>query len=162
VPLLGRAGSIALAGAAALYNIVLAPTFGWDRRYRRLGEPRLAGIGTYPLAVLLLLCVAPLPAAMAAWGVLAVGDPAAAALGSRVSSGPLPWNRNKTWLGSLAALVAGSVAAALLLAYAGARPVLGPAIAAGCAGALAESLPWPVDDNLPMAGTAAAAIVLAS
>jgi len=161
VPVLGRAGSIALAAAALLYNVALAPALGWDRGYRRAGEARLAGIGSYPLAVLLLLCSAPLPVAMAAWGVLAAGDPAAAAVGNRWSSSSLPWNRHKSWLGSLAAVIAGSTAAGLLLLYSGQRSVFGPALAAGLAGAIAESLPWPVDDNLPMAGAAAAALVIA-
>lgn len=164
VPLLGRVGSITLAAAALLYNVLLAPTFGLDRGYRRAGEPRWAGIGTYPLAVLLLLCVAPLQIAMAAWGVLAVGDPAAAAAGKRWSSPSLPWNASKTWLGSLAAAVGGTLAAGMFLLYAGTPGGFGavwaPAAAAGLAGALAESLPWPVDDNLPMAGAAAAAMVL--
>ena len=165
VPVLGRPGSIALAAAAVAYNVLLAPTFGWDRAYRRAAEPRLAGIGTYPLAVLLLLCVAPWQIAMAAWGVLAAGDPAAAAIGNRWCSPCLPWNRDKTLLGSLGACAGGSIAAGVLLLYAGtcgySGAVAGPALAAGLAGAFAESLPWPVDDNLPMAGAAAAALVLA-
>jgi dolichol kinase len=160
VPVLGRAGSIAVAASAAVYNIVLAPALGWDRSYRRAGESRLSGIGTYPLAVLLLLCFTPPRTAMAAWGVLAVGDPAAAAAGVRWGRRALPWNRAKTWIGTLAAFVAGSAAAWALLAYAGPSPApVGAALAAGAAGALAESLPWPIDDNLPVAAGAAAALV---
>ena len=97
---------------------------------------------------------------MAAWGVLAVGDPAAAAAGTRWGSRALPWNRGKTWVGTFAALATGSAVAWLMLAYAGPAPVpLGAALAAGGGGALAESLPWPVDDNLAVAAGAAAALV---
>jgi len=158
VPPLGRAGSVALAAAACAYNLVLAPALGWDRAYRRPGEPRLAGVGTYPLAVLLLLLAAPLPAAMAAWGVLAAADPLAAAAGTRAPRPRLPWNPGKSAAGTAAAFAGGTAAAWALLLYAGAPGALAPALAAAAAGALAESLPWPIDDNLPVAAAAGATL----
>ena len=158
VPELGREGSVAVAGAACLYNLAVAPALGWDRGYRRPGEPRFSGLATYPIAVLLLLLVAPLPVAMASWGVLAVADPLAAAVGSRRPRPRVPWNPRKSLWGSAAAFAGGSVAAGLLLLHASSPAPLVPALAAGAAGALAESLPWPIDDNLPVAAATAAAL----
>ena len=158
VPALGRGGSIAIAGTACLYNIFLAPAFGWDRAYRRKGESRLAGVGTYPVAVLLLLVLAPLHAAMAAWGVLAAADPAAAIVGTRWPRPRLPWNSRKSVSGSLAAFVVGAISAVLLLLHAGTPSPVGAAVVAGAAGAVAESLPWPMDDNIPVAAAAAVAL----
>ena len=65
VPWLGRGGSVAVAAAACAYNLALAPAMGWDRAYRRPGEPLVAGVGSYPIAVLLLLLVLPPRNAMA-------------------------------------------------------------------------------------------------
>jgi dolichol kinase len=160
VPLLGREGSIAVAAAACAYNLAIAPALGWDAAYRRKEEPRMSGLATYPLAVLLLLAIAPLPAAMAAWGVLAAADPAAAAVGSRLPRPRVPWNAAKSLVGTLAAALVGTVVAWLLLRYAGVESPVVPAVAAGVAGAFAESLPWPIDDNLPVAAAAGAALVV--
>lgn len=157
VPWLGPVGSIAIAGAACLYNLVWAPAVGWDRAYRRTGEARFSGIGTYPLAVLLLLLTTPPHVAMAAWGVLAAADPAAATAGTRFPRPSIPWNRRESLVGTAAAVVVGAAAAAALLAYAG-QPSWRGAVAAGVMGAIAESLPWPIDDNLPVACAAAVAV----
>jgi len=159
VPVLGRVGSIALAATAVFYNVLIAPAFGLDRGYRRSGERRLSGIGSYPIAVLLLLCVTDAHVAMGAWGVLAAADPAAAAVGRRWGSAAIPWNRQKTWIGSATALVVGTGAAWALLRYAGLSQPLAPACAAGAAGAVAESMPWGIDDNLPLAAAAASALI---
>ena len=160
VPHLGRAGSIGIAATAVIYNVLLAPAFGLDRGYRRAGERRLSGLGTYPIAVLLLLCFTSQPVAMVAWVVLASADPAAAAAGQRWSSAPIPWNAAKTWLGSSAALLVGSAAAWLMLTFLGVADPLAPACAAGMAAAVAESLPWGIDDNLPVAAAVASALIV--
>jgi len=120
---------------------------------------RVSGLATYPLAVFLLLLAAPQSVAMAAWGVLAAADPAAAAVGSRWRRPKVPWHREKSLNGTAAALVVGSAVAWLMLRYDGAANPLGPALAAGLAAAFAESLPWPIDDNLPVAAAAAAALL---
>ncbi|MHC4451158.1 MAG: hypothetical protein ACYS0E_13650 [Planctomycetota bacterium] len=161
VPVLGREGSLAIAAVACLYNLVLAPALGWDRAYRRAGEPRGSGLATYPLAVFLLLLATPQSVAMAAWGVLAAADPAAAAVGSRWRRPRVPWHPEKSLIGTTAALVVGSAVAWLMLCYDGAVNPGGAALAAGLAAAFAESLPWPIDDNLPVAAAAAAALLAA-
>ena len=155
---LGRTGGIAMASAAVLYNAVLAPRLGWDAGYRREGERRFGGLVSYAVAVLLLVALCPATVAAGAWLVLAVGDPVAAAVGSRRPRPRVPWNPAKSLVGSLAGALAGSAACFGALRFYETEAGWQPALWAGCAGALAESLPLPLDDNLLVAGAAALAL----
>lgn len=120
----------------------------------------MGGLATYPIAVFLVLWVAPLTAAMTAWGVLAVADPLAAAIGTRWPKPVLPWSPRKSWAGSIAAVVGGSAATWLLLRYSGRDPAVLTVVATGVGAALAESIRWPIDDNIPVAAAAAGILVL--
>jgi len=153
---LGRIGSAALAAAALVYNAWLAPTFGLDRGYRRLGEGRWGGLTTYPLAVLGLVVLAPAPVAAGAWVVLATVDPVAAAVGSRFRR---PRIGKKSLAGSAAGFVLGSAAAWGLFCRLGVPDPLAPALCGAAAGAVGEVLPLGVDDNLVIAAAAALAML---
>lgn len=155
---LGRAGAAALAGMALLYNAWVAPAFGLDTGYRRPGEGFWSGLTTYPLAVLLLVLVAPPAVAAGAWVVLAAGDPTAAAVGSRLRAPRVPLNPEKSLAGTLAAFVAGSLACYAILRHMDAGPALPAAVGAGAAGAVAEALPLRGDDNLRIAAASAVAL----
>lgn len=96
----------------------------------------------------------PVAYALAAYGILGLGDAASALIGVAYGRRPLPWNRRKSWEGTAAGFVGGFVAAASFAAayyaYAGIlMPVafLGIAVAGALVGALLESLPG-VQDNL--------------
>lgn len=158
IPLLGRAGSAALASAALLYNAWLAPRLRLDRAYRRANEARFAGLTTYPLAVLALLLVCPLAVAAGAWVVLATADPVAAAAGSRWPRPRVPGHARKSLVGGVAGFAVSFPACALALCYMDVPHPVAPAACAAAAGAAAEALPLPFDDNLAIA--AASALVL--
>jgi len=140
-------------------NVWLAPWLGFDVAYRRPGEGRFGGLVSYPLAVLLLLLLAPLEVAAGGWIVMATVDPIAAAVGSRWPRPRVPFHRRKSMVGTVAGFLGGWVGASLLLAWMNAphAPVAGACAAA--AGALAEVLPLPVDDNLPVAAAASLALL---
>lgn len=156
---LGRVGSAVLAGAALLYNAWLAPALGLDRGYRRAGEGRWSGLTTYPLAVLLLVVFFPSQVAAGGWVVLATVDPVAAAVGSRRPRPRVPGNRGKSLVGSAAGLVVGTVACAGLLLFLGEGHAWPAALGAAAAGAVAEALPLPFEDNLTVAAAAALALL---
>lgn len=146
-----------LALAAVLYNGFVAPHLRLDRAYRRPGEPRLSGLVTYPLAVLLLALLLPWRAAGGAWIVLAVADPMAGMAGTLRPRPRVPWNRRKSLVGAATGFAAGGLAC---YAYLAAADVVAPfpsALAAAAAGALAETLPLP-EDNLAVAFAAGAAL----
>jgi len=160
------------AALGVLFNLVVLPRLAFGRRLYRKGEGLLAGIGMYPVGVLLAFLLFPIPAAAAAWGVLAAADCASNEVGRRFPLKRLPWNPGKSWGGTLAFLVVAGPVAWGLAAWtlsghplAGATPgrlALGAALAA-LAGALAESLPLPITDNLVVilaAGGALAAVLL--
>jgi uncharacterized protein (TIGR00297 family) len=150
------AEALLMAGLACVFNLIFLPAL--LPSLFRPGERNVTGgIFLYPAAVLLLIASLPLPLAAAAWTIMAVGDAAAAAAGRALGGPRLPWNQTKTLAGSAAFFLAGGAGGAAMLAWMQA-PDWRAALAAAAAGAVAESLPWRVNDNL--AAPAAAAPVL--
>ncbi|RPJ60121.1 MAG: DUF92 domain-containing protein, partial [Acidobacteria bacterium] len=156
--------------AAFLFNLLILPILGGTSLYRPADTSRgyPLGILFYPLSVLLLVLAFPRrpDIAAAAWGILGVGDGAATLVGSRVGARRLPWNDEKTAEGSLAFVVAGSIAGIARASWT--RPavsplppiafVVGAPVLAAAAAALVESIPVRLDDNISV--PIAAAIVL--
>jgi dolichol kinase len=154
------------AGLGMLAGWVVLPLSPLERRLRRPGEGFLCGLRTYPLAVLGLVLLLPRTEAAAAWGVLAFGDGAAAAVGERVRSSPVFGHAKATWVGSSAlvgvgaaaafglAHAVGALASATGLAGAGSVPVLPACVLAALAAAILDLVPLPPDDNLPAAAAA--------
>jgi uncharacterized protein (TIGR00297 family) len=157
---LGPLWSAVIALCALGFNLYLLPRIGGRHLWRpaELEAGGSLGIVLYPLAVLLLILVFwnRLEVAAAAWGILAFGDGMASVAGMTLGRAKLPWNPRKSWVGSLAYVVCGALAAAMLLVWT--APVQGRsyslafALAAGFATALLaaalESLPQGLDDNL--------------
>ncbi len=129
---------------------------GWD-----------AGIVLYPLAVLLLILIFrdDLHVAAVAWAVLAFGDGIATLVGQAIGGRRLPWNLDKSWAGSIAFVVGGFLPVWLVSWYVSDEPSLLPRamliLLILIAGAVVESLPLGVDDNLtvPLGSAVAAAIL---
>lgn len=157
---LGPLWAAILAAGALSFNLFLLPRIGGRKLWRpaELEAGGALGIVLYPLAVLLLILVfwQRLEVAAGAWGILAFGDGMASIAGMTLGRRKLPWNPRKSWMGSLAYVVFGAVAAAVLLVWT--APVQGRAygwafaLAAGLATAVLaaalESLPQGLDDNL--------------
>jgi uncharacterized protein (TIGR00297 family) len=163
-----------LAGSALAFNLFVLPHVGGQRLYRSWEFARgfPAGILLYPISVLLLILVFPRrpDIAAAAWAILAVGDGMSTIVGRAVGGRPIPWNREKTWAGSAAFFVFGSVAGVALAWWC--RAAVHPApsmwfwiaapIAAALCAAAAESIPIRLDDNVSVPIAAAAVLWLAS
>lgn len=113
-----------------------------------------AGIVLYPISVLLLILFYRhnLHIAAAAWAIMALGDGMASVGGEWLRGPALPWNRWKTWSGFAGFVVAGTVGAYVLTRWvAPSIPVdkVWMVSAAGAAvGALVESVPIRLDDNV--------------
>lgn len=185
VPFLGPTWSLALTAGAVINNWVIMPLTGVDRAFNREGEKYLNGVRIYPVAVMILVALLPLPLAVCAWAHLAVGDGFSNLLGRRFGkTNRLPWNPDKSWAGTIGFWITAAPAGVLLMAYAqhfggtaaflpfwsehgpGAFTVVGMCVlsAAGAAvGAVLESLAIRVDDNLSVSigsGAAMAAIAM--
>lgn len=176
VPLVGPVWATVLCGAAVLFNWVVLPLTGQDRLFRREGERFLNGVRVYPVAVLMLVVFFPLTIAQGAWACLAVGDCFSNLFGRRFGRVKLPWNRRKSWAGTVGFAATAFPGALLLMLYSercapgaallepwrgaadlgGAGVVLLLAAVGALAGAVLESLPTRLDDNLTVSlGTAA-------
>lgn len=117
-------------------------------------EGVIARFPAYPLALLLLVFIfrRHLEVVAAAWALAAAGDVMAGAIGEARGTHPLPFNARKTWEGFAAFFVFGWPAAFILLAWVDwhAQPskMLLVSLAAAVAGALVESMPIRLDDNI--------------
>ncbi len=180
--------AMACAAAALAFNLFLLRRLTGDR-FLREGERASGvplGIVLYPAAVLGLLLVfhRRLELAAGAWGLLAVGDGMATVAGITLGGPRLPWNRQKSWAGSLAFVLWGTAAAAFLIRWvqrgalvgggawlgdsflrADGLPLLPACLLAATAAALAESLRTGVNDNVlvpAVGGGALTALTLVS
>ncbi len=167
-PVLGRWGMAATAFAVFLVNALLLPRTELGRSLWREGEPRWNGVLSYPAALTLAFLLFPLDAAVAAWAVMALGDPAAAWAGKRATGWPrVPWNRRKSVAGMLAFASTAWIGASLVTACAlpsilgiprsrllvdgEALAIYACILATGSlVGAVVESLALGIDDNLPV------------
>jgi uncharacterized protein (TIGR00297 family) len=147
--------------AALVFNLALLPRLGGKALLRghERERGRSIGIVLYPVAVLLLILVfnRRLEVAAAMWGILAFGDGMAGLVGMALGRRKLPWNPGKSWAGTLAYLVFGTLGAWVLLLWTAPARYEGTEAwaftLAACAvtalvGALLESLPQGLDDNI--------------
>jgi uncharacterized protein (TIGR00297 family) len=162
------------AAAVVLFNLFVLPRIGGQRLYRSSDFARgfPAGILLYPISVLLLILLFPSrpDIAAAAWGILAFGDGMATIAGRAMGGRPIPWNREKTWVGSAALFAFGTVAGVGLAWWCNdailPRPPmwfwLGAPVAAALTAAAAESVPVRLDDNVRVPAAAAGTLWIAS
>jgi len=158
--------AVVLAATAVVFNMWLLKRLTRGRLHRPNELDALpTGIVFYPTSVLLLLLLMPgrPDIVAAAWGIMAIGDGAATLVGRRSTGARIPWNREKTFAGSVAFAVAGAIAGSFLAWWC--RPaiipppfvafsLLAPVIAAITAAAV-ETVPIRLDDNLSVPAIAA-------
>ncbi len=141
---------------ALLFNLVVLPRLDVDLRKSTAAAPPAGvwtGIVIYPISVLVLILLYrhAMYVVGATWAILALGDGLAGVAGSAWRGPTLPWNREKTWSGFLAFLVAGTAGAYVLTRWT--APTLAPdfalrvCAATALVGALVESAPIRLDDN---------------
>lgn len=147
-----------LAAVALASNIFVLPRVGGRKLWRDAEHQSGTSIGIilYPLAVLLLILAfyKRLEVAAAAWGILAFGDGMASIVGMSMGRSKLPWNPRKSWAGTIAYVLFGTVAATALLMWTPREPIytlgfaLAVCFATSVVAAALESLPQGLDDNI--------------
>jgi uncharacterized protein (TIGR00297 family) len=154
---LGPLWGAVLAAVALCMNLFLLPRIGGRRMWRESEHAAGSSLGIvlYPLAVLLLILVffRRLEVAAASWGILAFGDGMASVAGMALGRRKLPWNPRKSWMGTLAYVLFGTIAAAVLLQWTAPDRyswlfALAASFAAALLAAALESLPQGLDDNI--------------
>lgn len=160
VVFLGSAHTALLLTALLVFNTAIWPHFGgrtvWRRRDSRQGVA--LGIVLYPLVLLVLVLVfwSRLEVVAAVWAILAFGDGMAAITGRAFGRAKLPWNPQKSWLGSLAFWLFGTLGSASALWWTLKHQeretapgfLLGAACLTAMTAAFIESQPLALDDNL--------------
>ena len=161
---LGPFWAAILAAVALASNMFLLPRIGGRKLWRDAEHQSGTSIGIilYPLAVLLLILAfyQRLEVAAAAWGILAFGDGMASIVGMSIGRSKLPWNPRKSWAGTIAYVIFGTLASTALLIWTPRESIsitsgaysLGFALAVCFAtsvlAAALESLPQGLDDNI--------------
>jgi uncharacterized protein (TIGR00297 family) len=143
-----------------LFNLAILPRFGADVN-ERTGQVEAgakpsgrAGLILYPVSILALILVFRhhMEAAAAAWAILALGDGVASIAGQAVGGPRLLWNPRKTWSGFAGFVVAGTTGAYMLTRWVNPHLAVDKtfivSLAASIVGALVETLPILLDDNL--------------
>ena len=170
VVFLGPAYSALLAFALLLFNVLVWPRLGgrvvWRESESRRGFA--VGIVLYPLVLLILVLVfwRRLEIVAAVWAILAFGDGMAAVVGTAAGGARLPWNPDKTWAGSLACWIFGSLGAMAALGWTLAYQeqdiafgvLLIVSALTGWVAAWVESWPSRLDDNLTVSLSSAAVL----
>jgi uncharacterized protein (TIGR00297 family) len=155
---LGPFWAAILAATALVSNMFLLPRIGGRKLWREAEHQSGTSIGIilYPLAVLLLILAfyQRLEVAAAAWGILAFGDGMASIVGMSIGRSKLPWNPRKSWAGTIAYVLFGTLASTALLMWTPRDHVyslgfaLAVCFATSVAAAALESLPQGLDDNI--------------
>jgi len=143
-----------------LLNAFLLPRLPAGKAIARPNASWIRGEWLYPFALAICFALYPPFAAMAAWAAMAGGDAAAGLAGRLLPRPRLPWNRQKSWAGSTAFVLAAIPFCFFALFWCPAQQFLTTehwpeipfvwtlAILAAVSGAILESLTGPADDNL--------------
>lgn len=132
----------------------LTRSAGSDTEFLPYPAGTWTGIILYPTSVLLLILLYRhhLHVAAAAWAIMALGDGTASVVGEGLRGPALPWNAEKRWSGSAGFVVAGTAGACALTRWVNPSlpvdKVLIVSAAAALVGALVETVPIRLDDNL--------------
>ncbi len=127
--------------------------------YRQVERKYSQGAVLYFLVLLVLVLIFPLYIVAASWAILALGDGTATLIGKNFKVKELPWNRQKSYIGSLSFIISGALGVFILLKW------MLPEISSNTAffiglktalvAALVESLPLRINDNITVTVTSA-------
>ena len=146
-----------------VFVLVLLPQLKAKSYFYREAEKKYsAGAVLYFLVLMVLVLVFPLPIVAVSWAILALGDGMATLIGRNFRVKELQWNRKKSYAGTIAFVVFGTLGAVILLRWMlpefGFNSALSLSLKTVIVAAIVESLPWRVNDNISV--PIASAVVL--
>tara|TARA_B100001971_G_C17997568_1_gene435557 strand:- start:167 stop:742 length:576 start_codon:yes stop_codon:yes gene_type:complete len=147
--------ALLLALVALLFNFVIVPKMGIKHHVYREEEHRGAyakGFIAYPLSIIILVLVYPLNIASVAWGIMGFGDGFSNIFGRLFGKRKLFWNKSKSYVGFFAFIIFAFPVALFLMLWNGVllpiESILIVCLIASVVGAVVESLPTKINDNL--------------
>ncbi|MEW6455272.1 MAG: DUF92 domain-containing protein [Acidobacteriota bacterium] len=147
-----------LALVALGFNLTILKKIGKDKIFRKEELKGIGGIIFYPLSVFILIILFRnhLHIAAAGWAMMALGDGMATLIGIHFGKKKIPWNKEKSYLGTIICFIFGFAGMSFFIWWVGARyegvlnsyslfivPFLGAIFAS-----FIESLPIRINDNL--------------
>lgn len=160
LPFLSWVEAAGAALVALAFNLFILPRLELDLGKQAAGteaEPRpvqWTGIVAYPVSVLVLILLygRRMEVVGAVWAIMALGDGFASVAGESLRGPAIPWNRSKTWSGFAAFIAVGTLGSFALARWINPSfPELNMLIvcaATATVGAVVESLPIALDDNI--------------
>lgn len=144
---------------ALIFNVVVLPQITTDagslaEKDSAVPESGGPGMILYPISILALILVfhRHIEVVAASWAILALGDGAAGITGHALGGPRIPWNDRKTWTGFAGFVIAGTLGAYVIVRWVNPHLPVERAflivLAGAIVGALAESAPIRLDDNL--------------
>lgn len=157
---LGRLQAAILLTVLLLVTMYLVPKLKVRKFLHRQSEINYSqGAALYFLILLILVLIFPLRIVAASWAILAWGDGTATLIGKNFKVKELPWNKNKSYVGTLSFIFFGTLGSAALLKWMSPELPLDLIFSASFKTALiagiVESLPWRINDNISVAATSA-------
>lgn len=143
--------------------IVLVPKLKIKKYfYRRFEDKYSNGAVLYFFILFILILLFDLHIVAAAWAILALGDGSATLIGKNFKVRELPWNKEKSYVGTISFIIFGTFGAWIMLNW---MAVGGPNLFAisfktALVAGIAESLHMKINDNITVAVTSAVALSL--
>lgn len=132
--------------------------------YRQFEKKYSQGAIAYFSTLIVLTLIFPLYIVAASWAVLSLGDGMATLIGKNFKAQELPWNKNKSYYGSLAFVFFATLGATILLKWMMPGFSLGHVFSIGLkasiVAAVVETLPWRFSDNSTVPIAAAVVVFL--
>jgi len=102
--------AIEIAIFAFFWNLIIMPRWFKDS-FRPLEKQKgySTGMLVYPISILVMAVIFPLPIMAAGWAVLSVSDGFATLFGKLLGKRHLPWNKNKTWIGTFSFWISAAI-----------------------------------------------------
>lgn len=134
-------------------TVTIVPRFRVkDYLYRQFEKKYSRGAISYFLTLFVLALIFPLHIVAVSWVILALGDGMATLVGKNFKAQELPWNKNKSYYGSMAFIFFAAIGSLILLKWLVPGLSIGQAFSIGLktsiVAAIVESLPWQLDDNI--------------
>lgn len=155
--------AVLLIAGLLLFTTFVLPRLSVKKHFYRPAEKKFSrGAISYFLTLFVLVLLFPLYIVAASWAILALGDGMATLVGRHFKASNLPWNKNKSYAGSLAFVISAALGCYILLWWSGVQStgLLSVSLKVAIVAALAETLPWRLDDNISVALASAVSLFI--
>lgn len=143
--------------------VFLVPKIGVKKYfYRRFEDKYSNGAVLYFFILFVLVLIFDLHIVAAAWAILALGDGSATLIGKNLKVRELPWNKDKSYVGTISFIIFGTLGAFIMLKWmaVGGPDLLSISFKTALVAGIAESLHTKINDNITVAVVSAVTMAI--